>query len=140
MTVQATNPTTGGGTFQGVPAGPLADAVGSQFMQLLLAQLRNQNPLDPVNDKEFMTQLTQVNSMQELQKINATLSSLVKADGLSEAAGLIGRHVRAGAGESGQARSGLVTAVTLVGDRVMLSVGGEQVALSDVIAVGGAGA
>ena len=49
----------------------------TQFMQLLLAQMRNQNPLEPMNDKEMISQLAQLNSMQTLQKISSSLDKLV---------------------------------------------------------------
>jgi flagellar basal-body rod modification protein FlgD len=51
---------------------------GSEFMQILLAQLRHQNPMEPMDDKELIGQMTQLNSLQELQKISATLDGLVK--------------------------------------------------------------
>lgn len=59
-------------------ATPAAQPVmGEQFMQLLLAQLRNQNPLEPMENSEFMGQMTQLNSLQELQKMNDSLAYLV---------------------------------------------------------------
>ena len=51
--------------------------MGEQFMQLLLAQLRNQNPLEPMENSEFMGQMTQLNSLQELKKMNDSLAYLV---------------------------------------------------------------
>jgi flagellar basal-body rod modification protein FlgD len=50
---------------------------GSAFMEVLLAQLRHQNPLEPMDDKELIGQMAQLNSLQELQKINTTLGTLV---------------------------------------------------------------
>lgn len=50
---------------------------GGEFMMILLTQLRNQNPLEPMDDKELISQMAQLNSLQELQKINASLSTLV---------------------------------------------------------------
>jgi flagellar basal-body rod modification protein FlgD len=50
---------------------------GGEFMMILLAQLRNQNPLEPMDDKQMIAQMAQLNSLQELQKINASLSTLV---------------------------------------------------------------
>lgn len=106
----------------------------AQFMQLLLAQLRNQNPLDPVQDKDFMGQVTQMNSLQELQKMNALLKSLAQSNRLGEAAALIGKAVTA-RGDDGQTQTGVVTGVTLEGDEARLLVGGGAIALSSVIGV-----
>jgi flagellar basal-body rod modification protein FlgD len=41
------------------------------FMAILLAQLRNQNPLEPMDDKELIGQMTQLNSLEELKKISS---------------------------------------------------------------------
>jgi flagellar basal-body rod modification protein FlgD len=106
-------------------------------MQLLLAQLRNQNPLDPVQDKDFMGQVTQLNALQELQKMNALMQSMAKNNRLSEAAGLIGRSIQA-RGEDGQMESGLVSGVTLEGDQALLLIGAKKIALSAVVSVGAA--
>jgi flagellar basal-body rod modification protein FlgD len=52
---------------------------GSEFMQILLAQLRNQNPMQPMDDNQLIGQMAQLNSLQELQKISTTLDGLVEA-------------------------------------------------------------
>jgi flagellar hook assembly protein FlgD len=50
-----------------------------QFMMVLLAQMRNQNPLEPMDDKEIIAQMAQLNSLEELQQINATLRMMLGA-------------------------------------------------------------
>lgn len=50
---------------------------GNEFMLILLAQLKNQNPLEPMDNSEFMGQMTQLNSLQELQRINGSLEYLI---------------------------------------------------------------
>src|SRR5215831_7686911 len=49
----------------------------SQFLQLLVAQLQGQNPLDPKDGTEFVTQLAQFSSLEELINIRTTLQSLL---------------------------------------------------------------
>ena len=44
------------------------------FMKLLLAQMGNQDPLKPMDDKEFITQLAQFNSLEQMQQVNKSLS------------------------------------------------------------------
>ena len=113
---------------------PAADALSGQFMQLLLAQLRNQNPLDPVSNKDMLGQMAQINSLQELQKMNTALQGMAKGNRLSEAAGLLGKTVQAKA-ENGEARAGVVTGITVEDDQVKLWLGREPVMLTDVTAV-----
>ena len=51
----------------------------TQFLKLLVAQLKGQNPLDPKDGTEFVTQLAQFSSLEELITIRTTLESLAKA-------------------------------------------------------------
>jgi flagellar basal-body rod modification protein FlgD len=46
------------------------------FLQLLVAQLRTQNPLEPQKGTEFITQLAQFNTLEQLIAIRAELSAL----------------------------------------------------------------
>lgn len=46
------------------------------FMKMLIAQLRNQDPLNPMDGTEFAVQLAQFSSLEQLQKLNTTMSSL----------------------------------------------------------------
>jgi flagellar basal-body rod modification protein FlgD len=107
---------------------------GTQFMQLLLAQLRNQNPLEPLEDREMMGQLTQLNSLQELQKINQSIQDLASANQLGDAAGLIGKTVQFSNGEE-ETSSGVVTGISLVEGQVMLWVGERSFPLTSLIAI-----
>jgi len=49
----------------------------SSFMQILLAQLRHQNPLEPMDDTQLIAQMTQLNSLEELKKISLGIESLI---------------------------------------------------------------
>ncbi|PWH18103.1 MAG: hypothetical protein DDG59_06985 [Anaerolineae bacterium] len=48
------------------------------FMAILLVQLRNQNPLEPMDDKDLIAQMAQLNSLEELKKISAGIETLIK--------------------------------------------------------------
>ena len=48
----------------------------NQFLQLLVAQLRGQNPLDPLDGTQFVTQLAQFSSVEELTSIHAVLDNV----------------------------------------------------------------
>jgi flagellar basal-body rod modification protein FlgD len=89
---------------------PSADTVKSRadamdqtdFLQMLTAQLRAQDPMNPMDGQDFAAQLAQFSSLQELQKQGATLDESLQADMLlaqtfsnTMAATLIGKTVRA---------------------------------------------
>lgn len=48
----------------------------NQFLQLLVAQLKGQNPLNPMDGTAFVGQLAQFSSLEELTKINGNLESV----------------------------------------------------------------
>ncbi len=55
-----------------------ASQVGeTQFLQLLIAQLQNQDPLNPVDNQDFIAQLATFSSLEELTSINSGIAQLV---------------------------------------------------------------
>jgi len=65
------------------------------FFKLLMAELTNQNPLSPMENKDFVSQLTQFSSLEQLRNLNNTLASLGEIFLLSQAAQFIGYRVEA---------------------------------------------
>lgn len=72
------------------------------FLKLLVSQLKNQDPMNPMQGTEFASQLAQFSSVEQLQNLNTTLTQSVQANqlmtqsiGNSLAATLIGKDVRA---------------------------------------------
>ena len=55
-----------------------AEQQKSQFLQLLVAQLKQQNPLDPKDGTEFISQLAQFSSLEELINIRTAMETLSK--------------------------------------------------------------
>ncbi len=68
------------------------------FLKLLVAQLTHQDPLNPVEDKEFIAQLAQFTSVEELQKINSGIEGLNAAyaqQQVTSAASFLGMQISA---------------------------------------------
>ncbi len=68
------------------------------FMKLLVAQLRNQDPLDPLDARDFVTQLSQLTGVEELTKIGDRMGQLeVAMVGVSntQTSDLVGKQVKA---------------------------------------------
>ncbi len=82
-------------------APPPANELGKEeFLKLLITQLKNQDPLDPLKDKDFIAQLAQFSSLEQLQNMNDGLKSqmsseLLMAQSISNAmvTTLIGKEV-----------------------------------------------
>jgi len=68
------------------------------FLRLLTTQLAHQDPLNPMKDKEFVAQLAQFSSLEQLNNIAETIGEFKKAFARQEmqnAAGFIGKQIRA---------------------------------------------
>ncbi|GLK89436.1 flagellar hook assembly protein FlgD [Pseudomonas turukhanskensis] len=67
-----------------------------QFLQLLVAQMNNQNPLDPQTNSEFVAQLAQFTQVESLDNLNTSVESILSSTQSSQAlqaSSLVGRKV-----------------------------------------------
>jgi len=89
-----------GGAAASAAPNPIKDKVASQddFLKLLIAQLQNQDPLQPMDNQEFAAQLATFNSLGQLIEINEKLGAMSNGQGSSNqynAASLIGKEISA---------------------------------------------
>ncbi len=89
------------------------------FFKLFLAQLRNQDPTKPLEDRDFVAQLAQFTLIDTMQEVKRVLA----ASSLAQAAALIGRSVVATT-EDGQHVEGVVDHVVQSDGAIALVVGG----------------
>jgi flagellar basal-body rod modification protein FlgD len=132
-------PATGGLTSGLRPLTPPAKELGKDaFLQLLVAQLKYQNPLSPTDSAQFMAQtaqFTMVEKLEELSKQNAELLTTSRTVGASS---LIGRSVVT-IGEDGTDVVRTVTGVRLDPSGPVLRTGDTEVPLAGVKEVRPAG-
>lgn len=67
-----------------------------RFLSLLVAQMKNQDPLNPLDNAQVTSQLAQLSTVQGIEKMNASLTALANSLGgnqMAQAAHLIGRNV-----------------------------------------------
>ncbi len=113
-------------------AGSIAQISQNEFMTLLLTQLQNQNPLDPISDTNFATQLAQFSQLDSLNTLNSNFSSLLQVQQLSGASNLIGRTVSYLPANSSTPLSGVVAGLAIQNGTVELTVNNTEVPLSQV--------
>lgn len=73
-----------------------AEDIQNRFLKLLTTQLKNQDPLNPMDNAQMTSQLAQINTISGIEKLNVTLGKMLDIydSGQSmQAAGLIGKHV-----------------------------------------------
>jgi flagellar basal-body rod modification protein FlgD len=69
-----------------------ASDANDMFMKLLMAQLKNQSPLDPVDPDQFVGQLVQFNSLDQLIQIRETLQEIDSTSASSSTTSTQGAH------------------------------------------------
>jgi len=82
------------------------------FLKLLVAQMKNQDPTDPVDASEQMSQLATFSGVEQAIKTNTHLENLIQETSLSQAASLIGKTVTSADGET----TGVVKSVAVKSD------------------------
>lgn len=107
------------------------------FLQLLVLELQNQDPLEPVDNSQMIAQLAQFSSLEGMEKLNSSFEMLTgNVDQLNfiSAQGLIGKFVE-GVNDAGEVAIGRVDSVYLDGSIVVLNVEGEIVPMSNVLSI-----
>jgi len=94
-----------------------------EFLRILLAQLENQNPLEPLENNEFFGQLAQLQMLDATEKLSDAIGDLVAGERLGRASSLLGRTVR-GVAEDGSPVEGRVDRLLMGGGTIRLEVGG----------------
>ena len=126
-----------------LPTGPSAldkDA----FMQLLTSQLKNQDPLEPVSNEDFIAQLATFSNLEEMENLNENIVNMVLLQQsnallqqLTDSSALIGMNVTYFDAETGETKTGVVDSVKVEDGLAQLSIGGVNVPLVDLVEVNG---
>lgn len=108
-----------------------------QFLKLFLTQLQNQNPLEPMQDKDFLLQLAQFTQVENSEKMTQILQKLRSLMSATQAAALLGKQVIALREGDTSPIEGTVTAVRFTSSGVWLKVGNSEVLVDNVLQVNG---
>jgi flagellar basal-body rod modification protein FlgD len=102
------------------------------FLQLLITQLKNQDPTAPMDPTEQVSQLATFSAVEQQVKTNAKLDSLLTSFALSQADSVIGRTVTSADGEI----TGKVASVRIVdGGAVAVLANGSEVQLGSGVTI-----
>lgn len=142
MSMAATEPVSYTGMLGTVPTTGNAGATTTtstsadkdMFLQLLVAQMKYQDPMNPTDSGEFLAQSAQFTALEKMQDVADQTAQLVSSQLAFGASGLVGRSVT-WTDAAGIPQSGTVDGVTFGTDGPMLAVAGAQVALGQVQSV-----
>lgn len=98
------------------------------FIKLLITQLRHQDPMNPVDDKEFIGQMAQFSALEQMQNVSAGINSV-------RGSTLLGKEVRATvSSQSGEVSEveGMVTSVKMRKGDTLVVVDGREIKVEDV--------
>jgi len=109
-----------------------ATATYDNFLKLLMAQMKNQDPTEPMKSTEYMAQLATFSQVEQTVQSNAKLDALLASSALSQADSVIGRTVTTADGKI----SGKVDSVTITNEGAVAKLtGGANVLLGPGIVV-----
>ena len=115
MNVTSATDTTGTGP-KATTTTPSSNPVGyNTFLQLLIAEMKNQDPTNPTDTSQYMSQFAQLSSVEQAMQTNSKLDALLSSSALSQAEGLIGRTVSF-TDSSGAAVAGKIASVSINSD------------------------
>lgn len=113
------------------------------FLRLLVTQLRTQDPLNPMEDKEFITQLAQFTTLEQMQSmnigvqdLNAGIITMLQSQSAFSALTLIGKEVEAinpdPNADQSELIKGKVEGIEFIEGSPILKVDGHDIPLSHV--------
>ena len=136
------------GQSQGIAGSQRVDSqkLGQQdFLMLMIEQMRQQNPMQPLDNTDFVTQMAQFDTLTVMNDIAEELVSLASVSELANASALVGRNVTAlipvgadptsGAFREPEQVAGAVERVTFDADGAVVHIDGRGVPAAFIVEV-----
>ncbi|QWZ08493.1 hypothetical protein KRR39_01055 [Nocardioides panacis] len=134
-----------GTSYFGTPATTQTSGTGStgtsttdvnkdMFLKLMVAQLKNQDPMNPTDSSQFLAQTAQFTSLEKLDSVAQQTGQALTAQMAFGASSLVGRSVTYSDAD-GVETAGKVDSVRFTATGPVLGVGGAEVALASVVKV-----
>ena len=101
------------------------------FLNIMISEMSHQDPMNPVDNQEFLNQLTQLESLQAMTTLTQGIQSLLAIQQIGSASALIGKTVQ-GLDAGGDEVSGKVEKVVVQGGSVSVVVGDARLPLGNV--------
>ena len=130
--IQQTTPSTAGS------ANDLREVDMDQFLQLLIAELQNQDPMDPMENSEILEQISQIREISATNQLSDTLGAVLTGQNMATASSLIGKRISA-LSDSAKPVEGVVDRVSIETDEsdesvrmLRVHVGGQKIRLDNI--------
>lgn len=100
-----------GGVTSAQASSDLSDLSSSDFFQLLITELTNQDPLEPTDNQDLLKQIASIRDIELSTSLTDALGRLTGDQRFSSASSLIGQHVTSRVDDQGQTTRGIVLGV-----------------------------
>ncbi len=106
-----------------------------EFLQLFVAQLKNQDPMDPLKGHEFIAQLAQFSSLEQLTNLNSSFEDTLKFQQLSGGSEFIGKKATFFNEVTGNLDEGVIQGAITDGKAISVVIQDQQIPISDVTGI-----
>lgn len=109
------------------------------FLKILTEQLKQQDPLKPMEDKDFIAQMAQFNSLEQMMELNKSFEMLTQQYGNTQAIGLLGKQVTINSGLDRDGNpiivSGSVSAIDQRSGAAKIKVNGNEYGVDQIVQI-----
>jgi len=118
-----------------------ATAIGSsttskdEFLRLFVTQLKNQSPLDPLKGHEFIAQLAQFSSLEQLTNLNTSFEDNLKFQQLSGGSEFIGKKAAYVDPADGGTAEGVIQGAITRDGSISLVIQNREIPISDITGI-----
>ena len=133
--MSSVTPTTSG-ALGAAAAGTNPNAIlgKDDFLKLLVTQLQHQDPMNPMDDKDFMGQMAQFSSLEQITNLVTATQAQSFSTQMSQAVGLIGHNVSWVAAD-GTNGTGTASKVSISDGAIQITVGDSQITPDEIVQV-----
>jgi flagellar basal-body rod modification protein FlgD len=117
------------------PVNPLGQLGKDDFLKLLVTQLQNQDPSSPADSTQFMQQMAQYATLEQMTNVATGMNSLNQSSQVSQSVSLIG-HTIGYLRSDGSQGSGVADSVTVADGQITINVGSDTITPGDVTTIG----
>ena len=103
----------------------------NQFLQLLMTQLQNQDPMSPMDNTQFIAQMAQFSSLEQMTNLVSATQAMNANNEVAQSVSLIGHNVTY-TNADGSTGSGVVSEVDVSSGNVQLKVGDTSIDPTDI--------
>ena len=101
------------------------------FLAMMLAELQNQDPLNPMDNTQLLEQVNQIEEIASNQRLTETLQGVQLGQSLASASAMIGKWI-VGLSDEGERVAGLVDRITIEDSEAKVHVGDYAIALTNI--------